>query len=308
MTASVPLPGLERKSTTRANWLGRYLAVEHKFDDEIKKALNSAAIDTEKRIVATVGDESVGVKTRRLQMSLARTQVRSTMTGLFGDIAGKIRSFRGVAAQAAVDAALFDELPLLSRFFKSPSQREEYQNVLRQSANRNVEATITRVVGISKMPLSKRVYRTEALAKGYVDTAINNALSRGDSAKDLAKAVRGLIDPNVPGGVSYAAMRLGRTEINNAFHAQSIKDAQDKPWVNNMIWHLSKVHSSDPKDLCEAYALQGLFPINHVPNKPHPQCRCYVTPELEGYNNFEQKLIGGQYDSYLDSILDAAGA
>lgn len=305
---TTPLPGGLIRTVPRANWLGRYLAVEQSFDKEIRKALGIAAVDTENRLLALASDNRVGAKTRALQHSLARNTMRDMLGGLFGNVGNVIRSFRGTAAAAAVDASLYDELPLLAKFFKSKEQREQYSSVLRSQANRNVEATIVRVLGISKNPLSKRVYRTEALSKGLVDNAINNALSRGDSARDLAKSVRNLIDPNVPGGVSYAAMRLGRTEINNAFHAQSIKDGQDKPWVQEMRWHLSKVHSSDPKDLCEAYAIQGLFPINHVPNKPHPQCRCFVTPELEDYDNFQQKLLGGQYDSYLDSILDAAGA
>jgi len=307
MTSPGPLPG-HQTTAVRANWLGRYLSVESGFDKEIHKALLAAAVDSEKRIVALVDSPGVGAKTRRLQISLARNQIRSTVTSLFGkNITGLIKHFQGDAANAAVDAALYDELPLLGKFFRSKAQRNAYQSSLHATASRNIESTITRVLGLSKMPLSKRVYRTQALAQGRVDSAINNALSRGDSAKDLAKSVRALIDPNVAGGVSYAAMRLGRTEINNAFHAQSIHDAIEKPWVNQMRWHLSKVH--EPQGcFCEKYAIQGLFQANHVPNKPHPQCRCYVTPELPDYNEFEVDLLGGQYDSYLDNLLNAAGA
>lgn len=302
-----PIPGLDRRTATRANWLGRYLSVERGFDEEIKKVLAGAAVDTEKRLVSLVGDERIGSKTRRLQLSQARNQLRGTMTGLFGEVTGLIKHFRSHAAGEAAKAAMIDEMPLLRKYFGNKSDADAYQRSMVQSANRNVEATLTRVLGYSKMPLSKRVYKTEALSKGLVDTAINNALSRGDSARDLAKAVAKLIDPNVPGGVSYAAMRLGRTEINNAFHAQSIKDAEDKPWVQSMTWHLSKVH--EPQGcLCEVYAQQGKFPLGHVPAKPHPQCRCYVTPDQQDYDSFEQSLLGGQYDSYLDSILDAAGA
>lgn len=291
----------------RANWLGRYLSVEHKYDDEIRKALGFAAQQADKKILATVNDDRIGSKTRRLQFAQARNQIHSSMKGLFGDIGNAIRHFRGEAAGAAADAAIYEEMPLLRKFFKNKKDREGYRTSLIQTANRNVEATITRVIGESKMPLSKRVYRTQALSNGMVDQTINAALARGASAKELANDVRNLIDPSVAGGVSYAAMRLGRTEINNAFHAQSIKDAQDKPWVHQMRWHLSKVHAPD-KCLCEVYAQQGTFPIAHVPNKPHPQCRCFVTPELEDYKDFEQKLVGGQYDSYLDDILDKAGA
>jgi hypothetical protein len=166
---------------------------------------------------------------------------------------------------------------------------------------RNIESTITHVLETEK-PLSARVYKTAALANGQVSQAINRSLARGDSAQKLAKSVRALIDPDVPGGVSYAAKRLGRTEINNAFHAQSIHDAQLAPWVQEMRWHLSKVH--EPQGcVCETYAVYGLFPIEHVPEKPHPNCRCYVTPELPAYDNFENALLSGQFDDFLNKQL-----
>ena len=107
----------------------------------------------------------------------------------------------------------------------------------------------------------------------------------------------------MPGGVSYAAMRLGRTELNNAFHAQSIFDSQETPWVEQMRWHLSKRHEHDPGDECETYAAQATFRKEDVPEKPHPNCRCFVTPELPDYDQFEQSLLAGHYDPYLDSVM-----
>jgi len=71
--------------------------------------------------------------------------------------------------------------------------------------------------------------------------------------------------------VGYAAKRLARTEINNAFHAQAIADVQEKPWVEHVTWHLSKMHKPIPGDLCETYDGQQ-FSTDLVPLKPHPQC------------------------------------
>ena len=153
--------------------------------------------------------------------------------------------------------------------------------------------------------MSARVYKTQALANNQVAQAVNRALARGDSAKDLADSVKHLIDPATPGGISYAARRLGRTELNNAFHATSIQTAQDTPWVQQMEWHLSKVHEPDDCD-CEKFAQIKLFDIEHVPEKPHPNCRCYVTPVQQNYEDFENALLSGQYDQYLDEALGEA--
>ena len=172
---------------------------------------------------------------------------------------------------------------------------------MRQSASRGIQATMTRILD-SRYTLSQQVYHTQALANGTVDRIINSALAKGDSAADLAKAVRSSIRPDVPGGVSYAAMRLGRTEINNAFHAQSIYDVQSKPWVEDVFWNLSKTH--EPQGcVCEEYAKIKRFPKEAIPKKPHPHCLCYLSPQLTQWDEFEANLLGGLYDSYIDNNL-----
>lgn len=285
----------------RANWLGRYLSVERSFIDKLKKVLTEAASNIDENFGDLVND-NVSTKVARVRIALAHKEIRRQMREIFGTTKHLIKDHQQDAAVAAVNAALYDERGVLSWLFPDSINRVQYADSLKQTAKRNIESTITRVLFTEK-PLSERVYKTEALANGIVSRTVNNALARGDSAKNLAKDVRALIDPEVPGGVSYAAMRLGRTEINNAFHAQSIMDSQEKPWVEEMRWHLSKRHEKDPGDECETYSLQGTFKKENVPEKPHPNCRCFVTPELPSYDQFENALISGQYDPYLNSVM-----
>lgn len=292
-----PLP---QDPKTRANWLGRYLAVERKFDDKLKDVLTDALSGVDDAF-GKLGNK-FSDKVRRAQLSQSSRALRSVIGDIFGSTGNLIREHRQDAAVAAVDAGLYDQSSILARLFPNSRDRETYADSLRQTGRRNIESVMTRVLE-TELPLSKRVYKSQALATGQVSTIINRALARGDSAANIARDVKALIDPAVPGGVSYAAKRLGRTEINNAFHAQSIHDAQETPWVQSMRWHLSKVHVSDPGDECEDYALIGLFAINLVPHKPHPNCRCFVTPELPDYQTFENGLLTGQYDSYLDDVL-----
>jgi hypothetical protein len=295
-----PLPNFPNDSVrSKANWIGRYLAVERKFDDKLKNVLTDSLSGIDEAF-GNLGDK-FSDEIRRTQLSQSNRALRGVISGIFGETGDLIREHRQDAAVAAVDAGLFDQRSILSRVFKNPADRNAYAESLRQTGKRNIESVITRVLE-SERPLSSRVYHSEALANGQVYQVINRALARGDSAKNLARDVKALIRPDVAGGVSYAAMRLGRTEINNAFHAQAIHDAQESPWVQSIRWHLSKVH--EPQGcVCEKYALQGIFDVDHVPGKPHPNCRCYITPELPDYDSFEKDLLSGQYNDYLDSAI-----
>jgi hypothetical protein len=94
-------------------------------------------------------------------------------------------------------------------------------------------------------------------------------------------------------------MRLARTEINNAFHAMSIQAAQEFPWTEAVEWHLSKVH--EPQGCkCERYAEQREFAKDAVPDKPHPQCMCFVVPKTMGWNSFENQLKSGAFDGFYE--------
>jgi hypothetical protein len=167
-----------------------------------------------------------------------------------------------------------------------------------------VEVALTRM-GQSAVPLAQRIYRTEVWMRGRVQDMINSALSRGLSAREFGREAVDWFSPNTPGGVRYASMRLARTEINNAFHAVSINHSMDKPWVEHMKWHLSGSH---PKpDVCDAYSKggdgTGLYLPRDVPRKPHPHCLCFVTPQTVDEGAFLDALVGGKYDSYLNSKL-----
>lgn len=296
------LPANEPEQVKRANWLGRYLAVEGKYDKKLKDVLLDALSAIDDAFERFSDSDKLGRQVRKQQIALSHKAIRSTIRDIFGDATDIIKVGRVDAAVAAVDASLYDQRGVLAVLFKDPTIRVQYAKSLEATAARNIDAVITRTLETAK-PLSKNVYRTKALANRQVDIAINRALAKGDSAANLAKDVKDLINPNVPGGVSYAAKRLARTEINNAFHAQSIHDSQETPWIDQMRWNLSKRHEDDPGDECESYYRIGTFDKEKVPDKPHPNCRCFVTPELPNYEDFETKLIAGQYDQHIDDVF-----
>lgn len=296
-----PLPINDPPERKRANWLGRYLTVEGQFDKLLKDVLVQATSDVSDAF-GDLREDLFSAKVRRVQIAQSGKAIRRIINGLFGTETDLIREHQQDAAMAAVDASLYDQRGILSQIFK-PAQLQSYAQSLELTAARNIDAVMTRVLETEK-PLSARVYHSRALAQGQVNRAINKVLATGGSAKDLAKEVTSLIDPATPGGVSYAARRLGRTELNNAFHAQSIHDAQAVPWIEQMEWFLSKRHETDPGDECEQYALIQYFSTDHVPEKPHPNCRCYVTPKVPDRESFVQAVDSGQYNDYLDNWLE----
>lgn len=285
----------------RKNWLLRYLGVQQKYDAIIATALTDASDEASRRIIELVGDQRIGSSTRRFQLQMARRAIREIIKALFSDLYKTIQQGQSDAALAALEAGWKDDRRVLNRLFRNRSDRGRWEDSMRQSAVRGVQTMMVRVLE-TKRPLSQRVYYTRSLANGSVDKIINSNLATGASPYELAKAVRSSIRPDTPGGVGYAAKRLGRTEVNNAFHAQAIHDVQNKPWVNSVKWNLSKVHVPKPGDKCELYDGQ-IFGKDEVPNKPHPQCMCYITPQMDPWDSVEANILAGIYDDYIDNNL-----
>lgn len=208
----------------------------------------------------------------------------------------KVLARQAEAAAVALEQGWKWDQILLTRVFLDPGERAAMKASLIQTADRNVQAAIQRVNGNS-IPLSRRVYRSRDLSQGWVDRKINSALARGLNWSQFASEVKGMINPNTPGGVSYAAKRLARTEINNAYHAMTVQQNRDKPWITGMVWALSNSHPTP--DICNLYADNSPYPVDEVPAKPHPQCLCYTYPEVVSAERFRNEYNFGRYDSYL---------
>lgn len=168
----------------------------------------------------------------------------------------------------------------------------------RAGARMAVERAISRLGGEGAHELSARVYRNYQLATGRIDRLINSAIARSLGSRELAREVRGFILPNTPGGVSYAAKRLARTEINNSFHSMTTSYYEGNPLVDTMVWNLSRSHGRS--DACDG--LVGKYRTEDVPSKPHPQCFCYVTPEPLDERAVLRRLNNGSLDSWLQDM------
>lgn len=253
-----------------------------------------------------LGDPRIGARTRALQYASARVAVEREMVVLWRRMGDTIEGGRRQAGREGINLAMreYDELVRrgnLGGLTRAVSMREA------------AEAASTNLMSryLNSVPLSRRVYNNRALSQRWVDRKVNDGILANKSAREIARSVRGLILPNTRGGVSYAAMRLGRTELNNAFHATTIRSTMDQPWVNAYQWQLSASHKHF--DQCDDYAEgnhsglgRGVFSKADVPMKPHPQCLCFLVVVLEKPDKFVDKLTSGGYDEYLFSAATAA--
>ena len=253
--------------------------------------------DADSKLKGLDGKVGEGARVRSSQILAARSVVSTTLRAFFKNVEKIVRDEQSNAAGLAESLLIKDEKGLWSIVMPNPSDRWKHQQDLIAAAQRQTQAMMVRVLH-TEAPLSRRIWNSESIAKGQLNRRINGALSRGDSAADLAKDVRDFVNPNTPGGASYRAKMLARTEINNAFHAQSISDAQSRPWIEEVYWNLSKSHN-EQGCVCEQYAMTGLFPADRVPKKPHPGCLCSITPKLPDLDSVIKGYMSGQYGSYL---------
>lgn len=301
MTNPTPLNNAGDFEVLRKRWLARYMKIQTKTDSQIRTILAEASEDAQKQVSALNTNSTFSAGVRTAQLKLVMKEIKDVLSGIFDEITPVIRNGQKQEAEAAIDGLNETDRDYLESAFQNTPAVRDFIDSQKIQAKIQVINAINRVTK-SDRPLSARVYRTQALAQRWVQRDVTIEIAKGSSAKEIAGVVRKHIRPNTPGGVSYAALRLGRTELNNAFHATAITFAQERPWIQGMEWFLSSVHEFDPQrvEVCETYAGR-IFEVDQVPSKPHPQCRCFVAPVLEPADSFIRNLTAGQYRDWIDN-------
>lgn len=271
--------------------------------DEMAAAMR----DAERQLARLAGKEGIGAAVRRDQIRGVIAALKNDIDDVWRKVLTVTFNARGDAAAAAVKSTAIYETDM---FKKAGAQSEFrlYRQSLEAQARQGVDTLRTRL-SVSRIELSQNVYRANALSKGKVDQIVNSALARGLSARELAADVAQYIQPGVRGGIRYAAMRLARTELNNAFHAQQAQLCIEKPWVEASKWNLS---SSHPRaDDCDDFAGRahfkgggpGEYKPEDVPGKPHPHCLCFLIPVVIQEDEFLKAMNSGAYTDYMNRIL-----
>jgi hypothetical protein len=261
---------------------------------ELVQILQDGAEEAERLLPKLIERYTTGNDIRASQILLVLRELRAMQAALWGDLYPALR--KGISDATLAAAAQVAEDRLLRRAAVGGGSLEQLRAGILAQARAGIPAALAK--GINGIPLATSVYRTQVLARGWVDRKVRNGLLLGRSAKEISKDVKDLIRPGTPGGVSFAAFRLARTEINNAFHTETIRRQEDKPWNIGMEWHLSRSHPKD--DPCDL--LVGEHPRGNIPRKPHPQCLCYVTPLQVDEDMWINNFVNGTYDEYFTGL------
>jgi len=280
-----------------------YLETQRVTDREIIDIFRGTLTRVEAELHRLERKSGIGAKVRSEQLRRVREVIHREMAATWARVGSTVEAGRAEAAAAAIKSAY--PPGLLGAIF--PKKDREYMLRSAEATARRHSQTLAARLGLSKIPLAQSVYHNKELASGKIDAIVNEALARGASAKELADDVIKYINPNVPGGTSYAALRLGRTELNNAFHAQQVQSGIETPWTTGLRWNLSGSHPRP--DECNEYAdtvheegkPAGVYTPENVPAKPHPNCLCFTTPEVVGRDELIKQFEAGAYDDYLDS-------
>lgn len=266
---------------------------------QLSKRLKEAAAEAQQRINANLAKGTFSGQVRAAQLQKAMVGMQSVSTTLWNGVGEITKAGMYVQAQLAADQSLDMDF-----FTGMPSGAVlQLAQGLHYDAGQAVNDIISRRTDGFK--LADRIYAHGQVTTRQVGAIVERGLAQQLSAREIAKEVRGHFDPNVPGGTSYAAMRLARTEINNAHHTTSIRLSDSKPWVIGYKWNLSESHPRP--DPCDEYAHhneglgEGVFSKGNAPAKPHPQCLCYLTHVLPDDDEFINSLVDGHYDEYMQS-------
>lgn len=276
----------------------RYLQVQRQYDAELSRLLERSARDIRRRLRLLRVQEGIGARVREAQL-------RATLDAIHKELASMWRPgvtdviLRGSKSAAEAAESALETLSRVTYASLPNHAAEALTRGLRASARAGIDALYARV----PRALSARVYRNGVVSRGVIDDLIKRGLAQGLSARELSQTVYRFVSPFTPGGASYAAMRLARTEINNAFHEQQIALAS-MPGVKAVKWNLSRSH---PKpDECNTFAERnharlgpGVYRITEVPPKPHPHCFCFLTYVTMDSKEFASELRKGTFDEEL---------
>ena len=276
--------------------LQAYLASASPTQREMHAILRSAAEEAERTIPKLLEKGNYSGTLRAAQLAMVMREIKVILGATWGDLGATLRDGVGRSYLAGADGpdVLFSRLDAATvRVLKT---------AFKNQAQQGIAAVLGK--GANDIPLSTQVYKSQALSTGQVHRRVQQGMVLGKGAKEIAKDVSGLIKPDVAGGVSYAANRLARTELNNAFKTAQEERYKDEPWTLGMRWNLSKSHPE--RDICNEHAEAdfhglgaGIYPVGQRP-KSHPNCLCYLTVEQMSDDEWMVRIIDGEFNDYLD--------
>ena len=148
-----------------------------------------------------------------------------------------------------------------------------------------------------------------------VSQLVVDAIMNGHTEDELAKKLKDLFTANNVDNPKYRALRIARTELNNAhrraqYAAMRNDDGTVKDYVLGVAWRLSPGHFQPC--YCDILASQnidalgpGNYTVDNAPGAPHPFCLCSTYTLLVDFPDIQYPSVQPQPDKVSDRIRNA---
>lgn len=245
-------------------------------------------------------------------------EIRNKMYVLLNRFARRTSNTLTIAASTAYDMGLTDGTNKTVEAYSSldKTKRKSVKDIARECLNEHrkggKEAHAYATAKRGGLTISDRVWNLTKGTEKEIEICVQNAILQGGDAADLSREIRGYLNnpkalfrrvrnPKTgnlelskaaqnyhPGQGVYRsaylnAMRLTRTEINQAYRTAETASYADNPLITGYHIRLSDNHTTLFKgkriplvDICDYLA--GEYPATFKWNGWHPQCRCIIVP------------------------------
>lgn len=269
-----------------------------------------AAIQSITQKIESLPAERVGTPWHRAQLQLI-ADIRSVMDGLRKDYttlleAGMVELAQNAADRESAVAALVNAPPdpQLAITYDEAFNLTNGQSINVSFGNlaiRAVDRVATRYYR-DGLKLSERIHRFDTYGRKIIEDTLMQGIVEGISARDMAKRLQtamgeASLDGKPP--TRYQAMRIARTEINNAHREAHVMSTEAAPgvlkeYIRGVRWNLSLSHQD--ADICDIWATHdsGMGPGVYLPADvpaDHPHGLCFTTTVLK---EIPESGIGGK--------------
>lgn len=209
----------------------------------------------------------------RLNQELAKLSTRLTRLGFKSDnpiAAAQLRQARS-AMMNMQDSVWRDVARLISmnRYDAAVAavNLQDLAPVIRNEVITQLQAALPSLAEDARLARA-----SSSVASGWLDGLVGRLSDSTLPANEIAGKLLDWVDPNTPGGLSYATDRLVQSELSNSFHDAQVETA-DLRSIATVFWRLDPGH--DAEDECDDYADEEFY-INDVPDIPHIGCLCFL--------------------------------
>lgn len=272
-----------------------YVRAQQRTDSHIRRLLRQAATDTARLITQGLGPLRDGAAVRGSNYQVMRNQILALEQNLWSSIQVEVRNGVG-----NVTALVERHQAQLVRLLGEDVSRANQALLRTLVADAENLASQLRSQYLASYDISNIIVRNEFIMRMNIDAIIQRGIAEGLSSSRIASEIRALVSPATPGGTSYNALRISRTEMHDAFHNVSNNAYSQAPWVEAEKWELSGSHTD--LDECDELAENdgfglgaGVFPKEATPQPPHPNCLCFLNPITIEREEFEKAVSSGGF-------------